>query len=733
MIIEIQDITKITNDITNDRNNKSPNVIRDENNRLIVFYSKTLNTGRLSDSRPSFVNGSLVLSIPAGNGELYDTPVNWIDTDLTLPPSSYCAILCDAAGTLSYSVSPDAELGGMVIEEVKDKIIICMVNTGSSTITYVEETEKYGTYIYAQKQTLDNEWTGVEYRLNAGESPFAVFNPANNKIYLTYNRDNSTWTRIIDDTNQLTWEYIPNTLQQDATITPDEDFSRTQKSQYSSGKAKGKSVSINKLWNVASPRFGLGYQSDYSNVIPNKYNKDYVIAPIIYPDESSVIINKHPESVTVSNSSEVQLECKASWYSTAKVGETINIDELTWSYINGSSGFSSTSNAMAFNVSSYITTLESSTVQYNNESIGLSYDVAFSNLNGPNQDVYITVAGETGDSFRVYYHTNSDAFAIARTGHDEIIYNSTENNFNVTLLYDADAQTLEYTITTASNTFTDVVPFTPSFGSTLHLIAQSAFCTCDLTNITFEKIAPPVEELIPDITYQWYKNDILLSGEINDTLTLTPVDAIESYYCKVNETIQSNPAVVTMYNLDYFIFIPWVFGSWNNYIYSDIIAHIYDNNNNVVDSFTVDTTVFNGERYIPFTVDAPAGVYTIGLQIDKHGLDNTVYYTPENERVSFYLTRGESTYFEEDNKLFIQEPKWSPSSAASKINTTIAYENVQDYLPNMVDNTTMTSSSKQITTQITYENVQTYGATPEDNSNITSSAGKLKVIKTYEV
>jgi hypothetical protein len=96
---------------------------------------------------------------------------------------------------------------------MKDWIVLAYVSTGVSAISYVEEVEKAGDYIYVRKQIDVGgqwEWDDTETVLNTGESPRAFYSAADDKIYLSYRKDSIAYLRVFDFTNPFTWDYLPN-------------------------------------------------------------------------------------------------------------------------------------------------------------------------------------------------------------------------------------------------------------------------------------------------------------------------------------------------------------------------------------------------------------------------------------------------------------------------------------------------------------------------------------------
>jgi hypothetical protein len=98
---------------------------------------------------------------------------------------------------------------------VKDVITLAYVSSGGSSIVYLEAIEKSGKYIYGRKQVLSGGswiWDDYEYVLNTGEQPRAYYDPAVNKVYLSYKKDSISWVRMFDLSLSDTLEYLPNTV-----------------------------------------------------------------------------------------------------------------------------------------------------------------------------------------------------------------------------------------------------------------------------------------------------------------------------------------------------------------------------------------------------------------------------------------------------------------------------------------------------------------------------------------
>lgn len=193
---------ELTFDTDDNRLNDYPSVIRDKNGRIIIFYEKSLKSGRLSDGEVTFTSPSLSCHIDLGNGEINGSPISWLAADLALTPNSYTLIYVDNIGTVSHTTSFSMTL-------TKNSILLALVNVGGSTIVRINSIEKNGKYIFYRKQVLSGSnyiWDDFEYRLNVGEKPAARYDSVNDKIYISYQRDDSTYVRLFNINDPLTWE-----------------------------------------------------------------------------------------------------------------------------------------------------------------------------------------------------------------------------------------------------------------------------------------------------------------------------------------------------------------------------------------------------------------------------------------------------------------------------------------------------------------------------------------------
>lgn len=292
---------QLTKDNSNNRDNYQPNIVRLDNGRMFMVYAKKLNTGKNAIIRMTY--SGLTLTVPAGTGLLNEVSTTWIQTNLTIPASSYCLIYVDSTNTVKYLQARDNTIGGMDIESLNNKIILGYVNSGSTIITYVENTELKSNYLYCQKQELVNgiyEWVGIEYRLNSGERPYTRYDSVTKKIHITYLRDGSTWHRIVDPNDSLTLEYVPNVRLVTNQLTPDSNFERTSSVSCGSSNMACVAVMLTNIFQTSSPFFRQEYKryQDYIDMVNiNFSNKPYI--------NSSLLITQQPMDKSVLNGQEV--------------------------------------------------------------------------------------------------------------------------------------------------------------------------------------------------------------------------------------------------------------------------------------------------------------------------------------------------------------------------------------------------------------------------------------------
>jgi hypothetical protein len=207
---------KHTNDTSVGRSNNYPSIIRDNDGRYIMFYEKRLQTGRLSIDTVTFTSPSLDCTVPAGNGEINSISVSWLSTVLTLSPNSYTLIYVDSSGVVGQT-------DDFPISFVKDVIILAFAYVGDTSIVRILNTERDGYYVFHRKQTYLGgayEWDDYEFRLNVGIKPEAVYDSANNKVYLSFQKDGASMVRMFDLTDANTWQDLNHILLVDPTIYP---------------------------------------------------------------------------------------------------------------------------------------------------------------------------------------------------------------------------------------------------------------------------------------------------------------------------------------------------------------------------------------------------------------------------------------------------------------------------------------------------------------------------------
>jgi hypothetical protein len=198
---------KLTLDTDSGRLNNNTVIVIDNYGRRVVFYEKFLTSG-LTDFSPtdSFISWSspFTINVPAGSGSINGISVSWSATTVFSTPNAYQLLYVSNSGTVSIINTWDMVL-------FKDAIVLAMVYSGSSEITFLERWEKTGKYIFVKMQTAPGIWDNKEYVLNVGEQPKAFINPSG-KIYLSYIKDSSAFVRIIDFSDPLTLSYLPHTL-----------------------------------------------------------------------------------------------------------------------------------------------------------------------------------------------------------------------------------------------------------------------------------------------------------------------------------------------------------------------------------------------------------------------------------------------------------------------------------------------------------------------------------------
>lgn len=201
------DITKLTFETDDNRLAASPSIIVEPTGRLIVFYEKQYASGKTSSGILSFTV-PFTVNVPAGSGTLNGTPISWGSTTVTATAEKFELVYVTAAGVVGIT-------DDFPMSFTKDVITLGFVFSGLSQIVSIENIENEGHYIYGQKQTFNvdhYEWTDYEFFLNTGEQPKAFYDTSSGFIYLTYSKDDASFTRVIDSTDETTWAYLSNLI-----------------------------------------------------------------------------------------------------------------------------------------------------------------------------------------------------------------------------------------------------------------------------------------------------------------------------------------------------------------------------------------------------------------------------------------------------------------------------------------------------------------------------------------
>lgn len=225
--------TRLTLDTDSGRFNSFPCIVKDTSGRLISFYEKTLSSGRISNSRVTYT-APFSVSVEAGNGIVNDTPVSWLVSNLVVAANSYTLIYVGLDGIVRQTTSYDMSV-------VKDVVLLAFVNSGASAITRVENLEKTGRYIFLRKQTWNGTtwvWGNIETRLNTGEQPSINYDETTNKVYLSYHRDDVSYVRVYDLSDELTFDYVPHISVDSGTIYLDNNPELTTSIKASCSKQK---------------------------------------------------------------------------------------------------------------------------------------------------------------------------------------------------------------------------------------------------------------------------------------------------------------------------------------------------------------------------------------------------------------------------------------------------------------------------------------------------------------
>jgi len=221
--LDIHSTTDITSNVMIDRNNIHPSTITYPNGRSIVVYEKQLTNSELIGGSLTSTSGS-TLTISSGTAKLHENLISWNDTQLELPKSTFCVITVDETSNIQYHISPYNNLGGILIDDVIDKVILGWVNIGSDIIVNIDDNKQYSSMIYIQAQSYTNintwswnnsnsgwHWNNIEYRLNLGTNPYIYHDETHDLLYISYTFNMVSCLRILDIKDYTTFGYIPQT------------------------------------------------------------------------------------------------------------------------------------------------------------------------------------------------------------------------------------------------------------------------------------------------------------------------------------------------------------------------------------------------------------------------------------------------------------------------------------------------------------------------------------------
>lgn len=223
---------KLTFDTDNGRINSHPCIILLPSGQQIIFYSKFLTTGKESFSRISFMSPSFTVDVEAGSGTINGTSVTWSAGSVIATADTYQLIYVTDTGVIGID-------NNLSMSFLSDVILLAYVGSGSTSITRISEIEHTGNYIYVRKQVFTGSewiWEDYEYLLNTGSEPSCFYNSITGYIYLSYKKDSSSYTRIFDPIDELTWEYLSNVLITANAITLNRD---PENSLFISGNSSG--------------------------------------------------------------------------------------------------------------------------------------------------------------------------------------------------------------------------------------------------------------------------------------------------------------------------------------------------------------------------------------------------------------------------------------------------------------------------------------------------------------
>jgi hypothetical protein len=197
---------KLTEDTDDNRINSDMCAVVSPAGQKIIFYAKTFNSGRLSNSRVTYVL-PFTLNVEAGNGLINGLTVNWLAASFIVSQNSFILVYVNTSGVVGLT-------SDFTMTFIKDVIVLAYVNVGGSEIVYVEEVEKTNKNIYCRKQILHSyglwDWDDYEFILNTGSQPRALYDSLTGKIYMSYKKDGTAFTRIFDLNLENSFKYLPN-------------------------------------------------------------------------------------------------------------------------------------------------------------------------------------------------------------------------------------------------------------------------------------------------------------------------------------------------------------------------------------------------------------------------------------------------------------------------------------------------------------------------------------------
>lgn len=311
---------KLTFESDDNRPASNTAIIEDVNGRKIAFYEKSLNSGRISNSRVTTPSGFTV-TVEAGNGNINGIPVVWGSDSLLATPNTFQLVYVDSAGNPGITDDFDMTFTASVI-------LLAYVFSGGSSITRIHEIEKDGRYIFTKRQKLNmGEWIWDNYEeiLQSGQYPTVMYDSSLGRIHLNYTKDGAIYRRIIEVGNESeAWTYLLDyDIQVGNIITLNTDPTASTIGESSSTDGK---ISIREPITFAWTLMGFQYESlnpghDWSN--------KYMFMPHVVVDSSVV----NSLNVIVSNYHFYISDNET-------VVETINYDSNlhTWKNINTYNG-----------------------------------------------------------------------------------------------------------------------------------------------------------------------------------------------------------------------------------------------------------------------------------------------------------------------------------------------------------------------------------------------------------